>query len=421
MSRTISIHTLGSLELRDHMGRPMNGAVVQPKRMALLVYLAVARPRGFHRRDTLVALFWPELDSRRARAALNKAVHHLRAALGANTIVSRGSEELGLNWDTVWCDVVAVEDALDAGRPEDALGLYRGELLQGFHISGAVDFERWLDLERDRIRWRVREAAWTLADAAEAAGDIATATRWGRTAQFLDPEDERTLRRLIELLHRTGNDAAALREFETFARRLRGLYEIEPSPETCALIESLRARAHGVEPEESGDDEDELAPAGRSFETGAGPAGVDGEWTFRSVIDCLADTVAIVDGDGTVHYISAAVERILGFAPAEMIGRPIWEFVHEDDVAYLKSRVASRIRGEGDPKRYTEVRMRHRDGHLRVIQLRGRLYMGRSRTPLVLVAARDVTELRAHDRRGRGSYTNPLEVKGAPTAPAPRR
>ena len=75
MSRTISIHTLGSLELRDHMGRPMNGAVVQPKRIALLVYLAVARSRGFHRRDTLISLLWPELDSRRARAALNKAVH----------------------------------------------------------------------------------------------------------------------------------------------------------------------------------------------------------------------------------------------------------------------------------------------------------------------------------------------------------
>lgn len=204
MPRTISIHTLGSLELRDRTGRPVTGVAMQPKRIALLVYLAVARPRGFHRRDTLVALFWPELNSRRARAALNKAVHHLRAALGADTIVSRGSEELALNWDRVWCDAVAFEDALDAGRPEDALGLFRGELLQGFHISDAVDFERWVDVERDRIRWRAREAAWTLADAAEATGDIAGATRWGRTAHFLDPEDERTLRRLIDLLHRTG-------------------------------------------------------------------------------------------------------------------------------------------------------------------------------------------------------------------------
>jgi hypothetical protein len=33
------------------------------KGAALLTYLAIATPRGFHRRDTLLALLWPELDS----------------------------------------------------------------------------------------------------------------------------------------------------------------------------------------------------------------------------------------------------------------------------------------------------------------------------------------------------------------------
>ena len=430
MPRTVFLHTLGSLELRDHRGRPVDGAVVQPKRIALLVYLAAARPRGFHRRDTLISLLWPELDSRRARAALNKAVHHIRASLGADAIVSRGSEELALNRDRVWCDVVAVEDALDAGRPEDALDLYQGDLLQGFHISGAVDFEHWLDLERERIRWRVREATWGLADAAEAAGNVATAIRWARTAQFVDPEDEGTLRRLIEVLHRTGNDAAAFREFEAFARRLRDLYGIDPSPETCALVESLRARAHGADtaaaPESapptlnahargvvagaSGDDGGGFAESGQYSDTAVIPIGMQREWTFRSVIEGLADAVTLVDGAGTIHYISAAVERILGLSPAEMIGRPIWDFVHEDDIAYLKSRLASRIRGEGDPKRYTEIRMWHRDGHLRVVQLRGRLYVSRSGTPMVLVAARDITEQRLHGPVRPGADMNPPEV-----------
>jgi len=158
MPTTVSIHALGSLELLDHEGRPVNGAAAQPKRIALLAYLAIARPRGFHRRDTLLALFWPELETRRARAALNKAVHHLRASLGADAILSRGSEEIAVDRERVWCDVVAFDDALDAGRPEDALALYRGDLLQGFHMSGAADFEHWLDVERDRLRWRAREA-----------------------------------------------------------------------------------------------------------------------------------------------------------------------------------------------------------------------------------------------------------------------
>jgi len=394
MPTTVSIHALGSLELLDHEGRPVNGAAAQPKRIALLAYLAIARPRGFHRRDTLLALFWPELETRRARAALNKAVHHLRASLGADAILSRGSEEIAVDRERVWCDVVAFDDALDAGRPEDALALYRGDLLQGFHMSGAADFEHWLDVERDRLRWRAREAAWGLVDEAEAAGDVANAIRWARTAHLFDPDDESSLRRWIELLHRTGNDAAALREFETFARRLRDLYGIDPSPVTYELVASLGSRGHGVESDDSAGGPDGHTLQAPSSGNGHGSVGLEAGWTFRSVIEGMADAVAVVDGAGTVHYISEAVRNMLGYAPAEMIGRPIWEFVHEDDIAFLESRLASRLRGEGDPERYTEIRLWHREGHLRVLQLHGRLYQDRSRTPMVIVAARDITAQR---------------------------
>jgi pimeloyl-ACP methyl ester carboxylesterase len=45
------------------VGRPEAAAVLaQPKRFALLAYLAAASPYGYHRRDTLLALFWPEAD-----------------------------------------------------------------------------------------------------------------------------------------------------------------------------------------------------------------------------------------------------------------------------------------------------------------------------------------------------------------------
>src|SRR5919205_360129 len=47
----------------------LQALLTQPKRLALLAYLAVATPRGFHRRDRLLGLFWPELDEERARAA----------------------------------------------------------------------------------------------------------------------------------------------------------------------------------------------------------------------------------------------------------------------------------------------------------------------------------------------------------------
>ena len=105
-----------------------------------------------------MALFWPEDNAEQARHALRQSVYFLRRALGAKAIVSRGDEELAVAPDQVRCDAWAFEAALDQGRPADAVALYRGELLAGFHISAAPDFERWLDEERGRLRQRAGEA-----------------------------------------------------------------------------------------------------------------------------------------------------------------------------------------------------------------------------------------------------------------------
>lgn len=158
----IELRTLGGIDLKEE-GRDLREALVQPKRFALLAYLAAAQPFGFHRRDRLVALFWPELDQEHARTALRKAVHGLRAVLGEDAIAGRGAEELGLGPERWWTDVSAFEGALHAGNDAEALRLYRGDLLDGFFISGAPDFERWLEGERTRLRLGAANAAGRLA------------------------------------------------------------------------------------------------------------------------------------------------------------------------------------------------------------------------------------------------------------------
>ena len=61
---------LGSLDISGADGTPGSAPVRRLKPLVLLAYLAAARPRGFHRREKLTALFWPELSTERARAAL---------------------------------------------------------------------------------------------------------------------------------------------------------------------------------------------------------------------------------------------------------------------------------------------------------------------------------------------------------------
>jgi serine/threonine-protein kinase len=168
-------------------GQSVEPLVHQPKRTALLCYLAVATPRGPHRRDKLLALFWPESDDAHARGALSQALYLLRTSLGDQALLPRGDGEVGINFDLVWCDAVAFEAALDSGRPADALALYRADLLDGFFVDGAPDFQQWLERERDRLRQRASDGAWALAEAEAAQGNSVEAGRWARRAADLLP------------------------------------------------------------------------------------------------------------------------------------------------------------------------------------------------------------------------------------------
>src|SRR2546422_55053 len=244
----IELRMLGRLSLTAAEGREVRTLLGQPRRFALLAYLAAATPPGFHRRDSLVALFWPELDQEHARAALRQALRVLRAALGAGAVVSRGDEEVGLDVDRVWCDVAAFDRAVDGGALREALELYRGPLLEGFFISDGPEFERCLERERARLREAAARAAQGLIEQCESRGNLTTATHWARRAVELAPNDEALVRRLISVLDHHGDRASALQAYQAFAQRLAAEYEAEPAAETQALVAAVRARARGTPP-----------------------------------------------------------------------------------------------------------------------------------------------------------------------------
>jgi DNA-binding SARP family transcriptional activator len=236
------LRCLGSVDLRSSDKDPATRVLAQPKRFALLAYLAAASPRGFHRRDALIALFWPESDEEHARAGLRITLHFLRRELGEDVILTRG-DDVALNEDVVWCDVIAFESALDSGALEQALALYRGNLLPSFHISMSPEFEHWLDSERDRLKRRAYDAALELSAIQEKAGNADGAAKWTRFALELAPDDEAVVQRMIRLLDRAGDRAGALRTYDSLAQRMMTEFESEPSPETRALVEGIRTRS----------------------------------------------------------------------------------------------------------------------------------------------------------------------------------
>ena len=243
----IQLQTLGSLNLQRD-GVEVRSVLSQPKRLALLVFLATAQPRGFLSRDKLLGLFWPEADDAAARNALRQALHYLRRSLGEATITSRTERDVGIDPQLIWCDAAAFDVAIDERRYADALELYRGEFLSGFFTEDAPDIERWIDEERTRRRRQAVDAAWALAQTEEDRGELRTAVLWARKAIGLVPYDEAAARRLVTLLDRAGESGAAIEAFEEFERRLSAEYGITPSDETRQQIEAIRARRHAPAP-----------------------------------------------------------------------------------------------------------------------------------------------------------------------------
>lgn len=249
MSAPTPFFWLGRVDVAPDASDEVRRLGSQPKRLALLAWLALARPRGPQRRDLLLALLWPELDIARGRNALSQTLHQLRRALGSESIVGEGADSLALDASGVAIDALAFEAHATAGRWREALDLYAGPLLPGLHVGGVPDFERWLDDERARLAALALRAAMAAATEAEAVGNLPAAIDAARRACTIAPDDESTIRRLMQLLAASGDRVGALRAYESFARRLRLELETEPSGETTALATAIRREAGlAVEP-----------------------------------------------------------------------------------------------------------------------------------------------------------------------------
>lgn len=237
------LHTLGPVGVRSRGIGDSTALLVQPKRLALLVYLALAPRRRFRRRDQVTALFWPELDAEHARGSLSQALRYIRRSLCEQALLSQGEDEIGVNSGALWCDAGEFTQACAAHEFERALGVYKGPFLDGFAgADTSPAFQLWVDQERVLLRDQAILAASALGQHAERENDLGGAVRWARRAADLAPEDEVVVARLISLQDRNGDRAGALRTYDAFRLRLKEEFQVTPSHETQALVARILAR-----------------------------------------------------------------------------------------------------------------------------------------------------------------------------------
>lgn len=242
----LELRTLGGLELLESGTGQARAIPLQAKRLALLAFLATTSPNHLRRRDTVLALFWPDLNQERARGALRQALHFLRKSIGPDAITSRGEDEIGLDASLITSDAIRLEAAIRAGEPELALREYRGDFLEGVFVTEAApELEDWIVAERTRLRGLAAQAAWIASE--RPASDQETASLI-RRAVFLSGADESALRRGIARLEERGDRAGAAALYEDFAQRVARDLDVELSPETQAVMREVRARRGAAPP-----------------------------------------------------------------------------------------------------------------------------------------------------------------------------
>ena len=222
-------------------GQRLTGAASQPRRLALLALVAGSGEQGMTR-DQLLGMLWSETDEERARKGLNQALYALRQELGADEVFL-GTRDLRLNPELVSSDVAAFAGAIKAGQLERATTEYGGPFLEGFHLSEAPEFERWLDEERAGLARDYATALERLARRAAERGDRLESVEWWRKLAAQDPLNARIAIGLMEALVATGDRTGALQHARVYEVLLQQELEAPPDREVVALAERIRQQS----------------------------------------------------------------------------------------------------------------------------------------------------------------------------------
>ncbi|HET9869557.1 MAG TPA: PAS domain S-box protein [bacterium] len=92
------------------------------------------------------------------------------------------------------------------------------------------------------------------------------------------------------------------------------------------------------------------------------------EQYYRSLIENSHDVIYILDNEGQRVYESPSVEKVLGYKPGERVGRSVYEYIHPEDHAGVRSVFEKLARAPGVAYRL-ELRARHKAGGWRHVEV----------------------------------------------------
>ncbi|MBN2028278.1 MAG: PAS domain-containing protein [Actinobacteria bacterium] len=124
------------------------------------------------------------------------------------------------------------------------------------------------------------------------------------------------------------------------------------------------------------------------------------EERYRYLVENLNDVVFTIDTQGTLLYISPAIERVTKYKTGDLVGQPFMRFIHPDDLPGLLESFQRTLNGVIEPY---EFRVIDKDGGLLYVQTSSRPFEESGQPAGLIGIMTEMTERKNADEARRRS------------------
>jgi predicted ATPase/DNA-binding SARP family transcriptional activator/Tfp pilus assembly protein PilF len=187
-------------------------------------------------REELVLLFWSEADEASGRQSLRQLLYRTRGLVFGHHLET---ETLRVRYNGT-SDIALFKKALHDQDWASALELYTAEFLHHINPVGSLEFESWLEFEREELQSGWRNAVLQRAAQLEALNEFAAGFQCLDSALKHDPLNDEFIRALLKLAGKAKLEQVGLSMFERFGREFKHALELEVPEDIRDLAANLR-------------------------------------------------------------------------------------------------------------------------------------------------------------------------------------
>lgn len=128
------------------------------------------------------------------------------------------------------------------------------------------------------------------------------------------------------------------------------------------------------------------------------------EGRYKALIQYASDVFLILSKGGRVEYVSPSSQRVLGYAPGQMEGTFLREYVHPEDRALVETALLRQSSA------FFTVRLQHREGNWRYYEAVGQPLFSDAMIGGYLLTLRDVTDRQREEAQRREKEATALRL-----------